>query len=419
MTALTFDQIGPAAEAPTTPARTGGRGWLGKAGGGAPRPPRDSWSHFVVWSFVLIVVLPSFGTAFYLAAIASDQYAVEARFAVRASAEKRPNADLSMAGSDITRAATAGFLGAGGGSSSPGNDAYVLASFVRSGALAAEFDRDGRLRALFGSPKVDWLSRFDPSDSAERLAAYWSSKVKVSVDRLSRVVTLQVSAFAPDTAVQLARDVISRAEALVNGLAERRRRDSLRLAESEVDQAQARYMKALVALKEFRAAESTADHAQAIEAAAKTLLEVEAEQIGLKAQRAALARQMSPTASTLGPLDARIAALEGELAALREQMASERARARSVASSVTRLQALELERQFSQKIYEMTEAALVRTREEADRQHQYLVVFVEPRAPEKPSLSAHASPVGFVLIACLFAWGLLMLVAASVREQRM
>lgn len=418
MTALAFDQIVSSAASP--PARADGlrsRPGEPRRGEGSKRP-RSGWFLFVAWSFVLLVALPGLGTVFYLALIASDEYVVETRFAVRASAEKRATADLGMGGSNVTRAAMAGFLEVGGGSASPGNDAYVLASFVRSGAIAAEFDREGRLRTMFGSPKVDWLSRFDPADSAERLASYWSTKVKVSVDRLSRIVTLRVSTFEPEDAVRLARDVIARCEAVVNGLAERRRRDSVRLAQGEVDQAQKRYMNALVALKEFRAVESTADHVQAIEAAARTLLEVEAEQIGLKAQRSALVQQTSAGASTVGPLDARIAALETQLNGLREQMASERAQVRSVASAVTRLQAFELERQFSQKIYEMTEASLVRAKEEADRQHEYLVVFVEPRAPEKPSLSVHASTVGFVLTVCLFAWGLLLLVAASIREQR-
>jgi capsular polysaccharide transport system permease protein len=309
-------------------------------------------------------------------------------------------------------------LGSLGGSSKTGKDAYVIASFIRSQAIVAELDRDGALRKMFGGGAIDPLSRFDASASAERLRQYWSDKVNVSVDRLSRMITLQVSAFRPEDGVQLARDIIRLSEGVVNTLTERRRRDTVRIAEAELGEAEGRYMKALLALKEFRAAESTPDHARSIEMSAKMLLELESERIGLQTQRAALRQQLSQEASSLQPLEARIAAVDGQVDALKEQIASDRARARSAATSIARLEALEVERHFGQRVYEMAESALLRAREEAARQHEYLVVFLEPHAPERPSYKARYGIIGLVFTLALFTWALGALVVASVLDQR-
>jgi capsular polysaccharide transport system permease protein len=206
---------------------------------------------------------------------------------------------------------------------------------------------------------------------------------------------------------------------VVNTMVDRRRRDTVRNAQSELDQAEQRYMQSLVAIEAFRATDKTPDHARAIENTMKTLVELEVEQIGIKAQRSGLLRQLSEGASSLQPLQARINALEGQIRSLRDQLTNARAQARNAASSITQLETLEVERHFAQRIYEMAQSVLLRSKDKAARQSEYLVVFVEPRTASRPETLSLYKTVGFIFAVGLFAWALSVLVSASVANARL
>lgn len=420
MIALAFKQMG--SNAPRLPAMLGWVRGQGRDGGGEDKAPRQplftsALSRFAALAFVLMVVLPTASTALYLGLFASDEYVASAQLAVRSSNQKSGSVSENMIPENL-RSVAASFLGSSGGAQAA-TDAYVVESYVQSAAIVADLDKDGRLRRIFGSDSIDALSRFDPSGSAERLASYWRDKVNVSVDRLSRLITLRVSAFKPEDAVELARDIVRRSENVVNTMVDRRRRDTVRNAQSELDQSERRYMQALVAIEEFRAAETTADHARAIEATMKTLVELEVEQIGLKAQRSGLLRQLSPGASSLGPLQSRITALEGQIGSLKDQLTSDRTQARNAASSITRLETLEIERHFSQRMYEMAQSVLLKAKEDATRQNEFLVVFLEPREASKPEFVTMAKRTGLIFLVGLFFWALGLLVAASAANARL
>lgn len=441
MTALAF--MGHGSRTPRLPALrewVGARlptGGLSEIPGRLPGAGESRWFQFMAGSFAILVLVPVVLTAFYVLALASNRYVADARFAIRSSPEattsaeafsskpKKASKDRKIGGGDLNSsdrpsspmASFGGLFGGGSGSGSAA-DPYVIAEYIVSRAMVSELDRDGRLRNLYSAPTIDRLSRLDPAVSAERLRQYWSDRVRASVDRLSGMITLRVTAFAASDAASLAEEIIRSSERLVNTLAERRRADTVRLAEAELRRSEQRYMDALIALRDFRTAQASADPQRALEQGGKALLELEAEQVKLEAQRSGLKQQLSETASILRPLDARIAAVRREIEGLTEQMASDRARARSAAASMAGLEAHEMERSFAERVYQMAESGLARAREEAARQHEYLTVFVRPSVPERPDHGALYGNVGVVFILGLFAWGFLLLVVASVLDQK-
>jgi capsular polysaccharide transport system permease protein len=421
MIALAFKQMGPSA--PRLPAIFGWVRGRSPSGGQdldkAPRQPlfASAASRFAAITFLVMVMLPTAVSAIYLGLFASDEYIANVQFSVRSSTDKGSSSVPDGLIPENLRSMAERFMGSSGGQAA--TDAYVIANYVQSPAAVADLDRDGRLRRIFGSDFIDRFSRFDTSGSAERLFSYWKSKVNISVDRLSRLITLRVSAFKPDDAVELAHDIVRRSEDVVNTMVDRRRRDTVRNAQSDLDQAEQRYMQALVAIEEFRATDTTPDHARAIENTMKMLTEFEMEQIGLKAQRSGLLRQLSQGASSLQPLQARINALEGQIGSLRDQLASTRAQARNAASSITRLETLEVERHFAQRIYEMAQSVLLKAKEQAARQSEFLVVFVEPRTAGRQEIWAVYKTVGLIFLLGLFTWALGALVSASVANSRL
>ncbi len=109
------------------------------------RRPEDAWWRRVLTaifsyrtSFVVFVLAPSFACAVYLAFIAADQYMAEARFAVRAAQfestdSKTGSIQLSSSGLPVLA----------------GQDAYVVASYIRSQAIFADLPDSLDLRAIY------------------------------------------------------------------------------------------------------------------------------------------------------------------------------------------------------------------------------------------------------------------------------
>ena len=94
----------------------------------------------VCLSFVLCVLLPVSGSAWYLWARAADQYASEAGFAVR---REETGAAVEMLG---------GLAGLSGVSS---RDTDILYEYLSSRRLVAEVEADLDLSALWSKPGTD------------------------------------------------------------------------------------------------------------------------------------------------------------------------------------------------------------------------------------------------------------------------
>ncbi len=78
----------------------------------------------------------------------------------------------------------------------------------------------------------------------------------------------------------------------------------------------------------------------------------------------------------------------------------------------------ELERRFSERLLGVAQAAYERAREEAERQHVYIAVFVEPKKPEIAEYPRRVSLVAFVGMCAFALWSVMMLVIAGVRDHR-
>ena len=197
-----------------------------------PQPEQSLWRRFLAaifsyrTSFAVFVLAPSLGCVTYLAFIASDQYMAEARFAVRAAQFKSTDSktgsiQLSSSGLPVLA----------------GQDAYVVASYIRSPAIFADLPGSLDLRAIYSRPEADFWAHLDPKASLEQLSDYWRSTVSAYVDGPSGVVTVKVRAFRPEDAEALAKAIVSASEALVNRLSERARRDAMGHAEEGVRRA--------------------------------------------------------------------------------------------------------------------------------------------------------------------------------------
>jgi hypothetical protein len=105
-------------------------------------------------SLALCVALPTLLASIYFGLIASDQFVVEVRFAVRSSNGVQAGDALSL-------------FGAIPNASSTVTDSYIVIDYLQSRELVDKLDERIGLRKLYARPEVDYLSRFDGSLSVE------------------------------------------------------------------------------------------------------------------------------------------------------------------------------------------------------------------------------------------------------------
>ncbi len=365
----------------------------------------ESW-RWHQWSFALCVLAPILVASLYYGLVAADRYAVEFRFSVRSASDLVAEQDLVS------------MLLKGGGQNDIGRLPYMAAGYLRSRNVVRELDADGSLRRMFSRPEADWLSRFDPSRSDDALWAYWQSMVTVSVERVSGLVLVRVQAFTPTDAMAIAEGLKAATERMIDGVAAGARKDALDLAEEQMRRAGVRYAAALTGLRDVRNQEGTVDPKQTIELAATTLLGVVRNKLALERERDAVAQVGSANSPQQRVREEQIKALDAQILAQTEALTSQKGEAKTAAGALARFEQQELERRFSERLLEVAQAAYEKAREESERQHIYLAVFVPPKIPDVAEYPRRARSVAFVGACAFGLWTLAMLFLAGVRDRR-
>ncbi len=406
------------------------RGWLGRLFGRAParqEPPGTageldfavdrprsllaraaSLVFSVRFSFVALVLLPSLAATVYLVFFASDQYAAQALFAVR-------GAQFDNAPSETDSAKTA-FSAGGSIPSLAGQDAYVIAAYIRSAAVFADLPANLDLRVIYSRPEADFWARLPSDASLEKLTDYWRSMVTASVDGPSGVVTVTVRAFRRDDARDLAAAVVAASEKLVNAMSMRARRDAMKDAEAEVKRTEAMVSVALTEERAYRNRAGWTDPDAQATSTSTLLLQAMGERIRLQSDYFVDSRAMSPEAPTLVTLKSRLDALDGQIARLKDQLTSAADDKGTVAASIAEFESLEIKRIFAEKLYTLAQEALERARRRAEQQIVYISVFAPALSPEEAQFPERGSISAIIFAGLLAVWGILAMMAATVAD---
>lgn len=372
----------------------GQRSWQGSGSRG-----RASRS-FSFWSAIVVFIIPTLGGAVYFGLLASDQYLVEAQFAVRA---RQPEATDTLG--KIT----------GLPSLQQAQDALVVVDYIQSRALVEKLDRELGLRAMFARPEVGYLDRFEGEDPIEKLTRYWRKMAKVHVDT-SGIVNLRLRAYRPDDALQIGEAVLRSSEGLINDMSLRLRRDAVAKAQSEVDRAEKRLLELREQVRQVRDREGVIDPKKAAEALLLVLTQVRGQRIKLEDEIRVQLRTLSPTAPQMQVLRARLDALNAQIAKLEGEMTSApgsdgNALSRSFASYDKAV----LDQQSAEKVYTVIAASLEKARMEASRQQVFLETFVEPVLPQEAEFPRRLWNTFLVGLASFTAWFLLNYVRSSIK----
>lgn len=351
--------------------------------------------------FVLTVVLPTLLATVYYGLVASDVYITEARFIVR-SPERPSQAGL-------------GALLQGTALSRSNDDAYAVHDFVRSRDAARELDERLKIVQAYRDESIDLFARFpglDWDDSFESFHRHYQKHVHVAYDAASSISVLQVRAYTPDTARDIAEQLLQMGERLVNNMNLRSREDLIEVAEREVRIAEERVQDAALALAGFRSDRSVFDPSSQSAMQLQAVARLREELIAAEAQLAQV-RRVSPDNPQIDSLRSRV---DGLRQAITQETAKVTGGRTSLSAKSPAFDRLQLEKAFADRQLGTALAALDTARSEAQRKQLYLERLVQPNLPDSAMEPRRVRSAFTVFVVGLLAWGVVSLVVAGIRE---
>jgi capsular polysaccharide transport system permease protein len=356
-----------------------------------------------VLSFIALVLLPIMVAAVYLFVIATDQYVSEFRF--------------SLSSIDPPRLDPLSLL-AGNASHSPaGMESQIVVQYITSRAIVDQLDASLDLRRMFSPPEADWWARLPRPTSIEALVLYWRGQVDPFYDPANGTVVVRVRAFTPAEALQLAKAIVAGSEQLVNELSARARHDTVRNAEAEVAQAEARLKTVLADIRAFRDREGLIDPGKTAEATGTLAARLRDELVRTNADLTTLKSYMRDDAPAVKVLKARIRSIETQQRVVAHDLTDpDRSRNDTLSRQLGSYEQLESERRFAEAAYQHALQGLDQARANADRQQVYIASFVPPSLPEEALYPRRWRTLAVVALIAFALWAIGGLAVQSIRD---
>lgn len=355
-------------------------------------------------SFVFVVLIPSLGAMIYYGLIASDQFASEARFALRGGQTSKIDALGDLTGLPSLHVI---------------QDTQIVVNFLQSRSIIETLESSLDLRSMFNRPNVDYFSRLAPDSPIEKVLRYWKSMIDVSVQIPSGIVVLTVRAFTPRDAGRIAEAVLEASEQLVNDMNDRMHQDAVATSQLEQQRAQARLAEARAALEQARNEEGVLNAEKAAEAQNALITAERGNLLKMQQDYETQRQYMSEFSPQMRALHSRIDAEKTQIAKLQSELTrspSEPKTADVLSGTMTKLDYLDFERQLAEKSYASSMSAYERARATSETKLMYINTFVYPVEAEEARYPRRLLIIGAVTGGSLLTWGILCGLAVLVRN---
>jgi len=303
-------------------------------------------------------------------------------------------------------------LGSGSSTSDPGS---ILYEYARSGTLLHKLDAQLNLRKYYSSSHVDWPVRLKSNASEEAFLTYYRNHVISVSEGMGGYLTVDVKAFDPEFAQTLAKAIVAACDEMVDQMTTRARQDGIKFAEDEVTREENRVRDAELAEAKFQNAHSDLNPTNTATQFGQIVGSIETQ---LSQTRTALTNTLSyasPNAPQVQQLKNQIAALESQLQDQHNRLTGGSDKAYSqVLEEYSRLQ---LEATFAQNAYLAAQQGLAVARADAARKQSYLVDFVQPGYPDRPTLYFYVDYLAATFLGSLFLYAVFSLMAGAFRDQ--
>lgn len=367
----------------------------------APMRARHWW---LLALFVLMVVVPTVGYGYYLYAFAADQYESDVGFSSRSETATSPFSFL-------------GALGAGGSSSS--SDMDIVYEFIRSQELVQRVDAKLDLRKIYSKPANDPLMTFPKDGPIEDLVDYWQNMVTPNFDRSTGLMTLNVFAFDPKDAQDIAKMVLEESTRVINELSKTSQEDTTRYSKETLDRSEARMIAAQKALTDFRIANNILDPTSQIsgnEAVINSMVQ----------QLSSAEIELDILTGTVPDNDPRLATINRRIDVIRKRIMMEQQKVGGLADPsapnypklVTEYQNLLMAQDFAQKNYLTALGAYDQAVGDAQHNTRYLATYLAPTLAESSTAPQRLLRIILTAVTGAMAWSIVTMVYYALRDRR-
>ncbi|MCG7495026.1 sugar transporter [Thalassobius sp. Cn5-15] len=390
----------------------------------AARLRRRHWR--LVVSFVLLVLLPVLACAVYLWAVAADRYASTTGFTVR--------------GEETTAATTllGGLSTLTGGVTSQDGD--ILYEFILSPEIVANINQRLDLVGHYGAYwQQDPVFALHPKADQADLLTYWRRVVQVSYDQTSGLIEVQVLAYDPQMARDIAREIVEQGQAMINALSTQAREDALRYARDDLAVALARLKQAREELTRFRTRTQLVDPEADLQGRMGVMNTLQQQLAEALIDHDLLLQTASDTDLRVVQAARRISAIQDLIRSERNRFAGEGAgegsgegpastdaaptvdRSAAVDADYPQLLAefegLMVDREYAEESYGAALAALELARANAARQSRYLATYVQPTLADSAQYPRRLTLSALALLFLTLMWSVLALIYYSIRDR--
>lgn len=360
----------------------------------------------VVLGFVALVVLPLTAVALYLYLYAQDQYASTTGFTVRS--------DEATSASELVGGLSA-FV-----SSSSTSNADVLHEFIQSQQIVQRVQARLDIRAHYAAHwQHDPVFALWPDANIEDLLWFWRRVVRVSYDKASGLMNLQVRAYTPEVAQAISQAVVEESELMINALNEQARRDSMANAESDLSAAVERLRTTREALAAFRARTQIVDPMADIQGRMGVINNLQQQLAQALVDHDLLLQTTTETDPRVRQALRRIEVIQDRISQERHNFATQDVTVLDTdyPRMIAQFEGLMVNQQFAEETYTAALAAMDGARSNAQRQSLYLATFVRPTLAESAQYPARAQLVALTALFLVLIWSAAALVYYSLRDR--
>lgn len=296
-------------------------------------------------------------------------------------------------------------------------DAMAVQDYILSRDFLNQLSKNIDIKTLFSQRNIDWWARLSEDASREDLVEYWRDLVYITYDNSSSISTLEVTAFTPQSAVDICKIIISSSEKFVNSLSYKARQDAVELAANEL-RLSGEELK-LVRDKIF----SLNNKEQVINPEQKATSE-EALVAGLNEKLTAAETELTRLTSFMQNNSMKVRAVKAEISSLKLQITRQQQKWRmsnpntgnTVTSLIQSTSKFTTELALAEQVYQSAILELRQAKREAKQQQRYLEVIVAPQLPDEAIKPEKFKETITVFLSCFMIWGIFSLLIASVKD---
>ncbi|RTQ97928.1 chain-length determining protein [Halomonas nitroreducens] len=296
------------------------------------------------------------------------------------------------------------------------NDLLLLREYLLSVDMLKQVQERLDFRRHYSEHGDLFAQLWDPEAPIEELHQYYMQRVTVEMDEYAGVLNIEVQAYTPQFAHDLAELLLEAGEAHMNDMGQRLAEEQVDFLEVQVERLSERLDAARADLLAYQNEQGLVSPTHTVESLNQVVSTLEGELARLQARRSALGSFSSSRS-------AEVVRVESEIAALREQIDKERDRlAQATGDSLNRIsaqyQTLELKAEFAQQTYSSALAALENTRIEAARKLKQVSVLQSPLFPEYPTRPDRLYNAAVFAIVTIFLAFILSMLLLIIRDHR-